>query len=164
MRCATTSSACWWLMTSKAIALMFSFTAAACLGGCADFSHGNGPQVADAAPDLGAGATNADGAAAKDDATSSAPVTFADVHPLLMMACRECHRAGGQAANTSLLYNGTISIDLAATLPYVNRNDAVNSRLLTKAAGRDHGGGTVWAATAPPAVIVLKWIQHGTQP
>lgn len=141
---------------------------ALCMAACASWSRGGDPEQADAGASSDASTTAdgaADGAAVTPPDGGGAPATtFATIHPLLLSACRDCHRAGGQAANTTLLYNGNASADLAATLPYINRNDAGNSRLLTKAAGRNHGGGSVWAQGSSQAAAVIQWIQQGTQP
>ncbi len=144
------------LWASLGLALVF---------GCADFSRGEFPPVPDAAvlPDMGTSENDAVGAETPDGPSVSS-ISFAAVHPLLVSACRDCHRSGGQAANTTLLLTGSESVDLATTLPYVNRNDAANSRLLTKATGRNHGGGATWAPGSSQAVTVQTWIQQGAQP
>lgn len=135
------------------------------MSGCADFSRGESPAIADAAalPDTGLPADDAGGTQIADAATT-ATVTFSQVHPLLLSACRDCHRSGGQAANTTLLFSGNESTDLATTLPYINRNDAGNSRLITKSTGRNHGGGATWAPGSSTVATVLSWIQQGAQP
>ncbi|MDX2021396.1 MAG: hypothetical protein SF187_14235 [Deltaproteobacteria bacterium] len=134
--------------------------------GCADLSRGETPEVPDAALAQDAQGP-ADGAMA-DDAESADPkpstVVFADVQPLFAAGCGECHRMGGQAANTTLLLTGDASSDLATLLPYINRNDNANSRLLTKAFGRNHGGGAIWSSGSMQATTVLMWIQQGARP
>lgn len=136
------------------------------LGSCADLSRGETPNDPDAA--LTSDAQLSGDAIMLNDATQVEPnpsmLVFADVQPLIGAGCRECHRAGGQAANTTLLLTGDASSDLAAVLPYVNRNDNANSRLLTKAAGRNHGGGAIWPSASMQAATVLMWIQQGARP
>lgn len=172
MRCATTSSACWWRMSSRAsvtLGLRTLLACAAALSGCADFDRGEHPPAPDAAamPEAGAegDAGSADGQAQPgEDAMANETITFSQVHPLLLAGCQDCHRAGGQAANTALLLTGNASADLATTLGFVNTRDPASSRLLTKGTGRNHGGGATWSAGSADAETVLKWIQQGTQP
>jgi len=135
------------------------------MAGCADFSRGETPPIPDASlvPDTGLPADDAGGTEIPDGAATPVP-TFSQVHPLLLSTCRDCHRSGGQAANTTLLFSGNESTDLAATLPYINRNDAANSRLITKGIGRNHGGGATWAPGSAAVASVLAWIQQGAQP
>lgn len=138
------------------------FTLCCCFVNCADLSRGDSIEPGDATA-----ASNAeDGASLDGDAAvaQTQTVTFTSLHPLLLAGCRECHRAGGQAANTSFVLTGDKSSDLATTLPCVNRADPANSRLLTKGVGRNHEGGAVWASDAAQATSVLRWIQQGTQP
>ncbi|MCG5052772.1 MAG: hypothetical protein KA712_07410 [Myxococcales bacterium] len=125
------------------------------MGGCADFERGDDAPLpeAPAAPD--AAATEGGRAAASFET---------DILPLLTEGCAGCHSSGGQAANTTLLYTGTASADLAASLPYVNQNDPTASRLVTKALGRGHGGGMVWASGSTEVSLVVAWIQEGAKP
>jgi hypothetical protein len=124
-------------------------------GGCADFSRG----------DPGPGGTGGSGALDGGPGDGSAGASFAaDVHPLLMDACASCHEAGGEAGDTSLLLTGQATADYPAVMALVNTADPAASRLLTKASGRGHQGGNIFAAGSSGYAVLLGWIQGGAPP
>jgi hypothetical protein len=92
-------------------------------------------------------------------------VSFAaTVHPLLMQSCSSCHEAGGNADDTLLVLTGMAADDLTRVLAFVNTADPASSRLLSKASGRGHEGGAVFAAGSIEHQTVLDWIQAGALP
>jgi hypothetical protein len=127
-------------------------------GGCADFSRG------DPGPGAG-GAGGGGGALDGGPGDGGAGASFAaNVHPLLMDACASCHEAGGEAADTSLLLTGQAAADYPAVMALVDIADPVASRLLTKASGRGHQGGNIFAAGSSGYTVLLGWIQGGAPP
>lgn len=119
--------------------------------GCADFSRG--------APALDAGET-ADAAVKSDGAALS----FAtDVYPLLT-PCMNCHVPGGAASSTSLIFMGNAAADYTTVLAFVNTSAPASSRMLAKASGNGHGGGTIYAAGTAQYETILTWIQQGAPP
>jgi hypothetical protein len=123
------------------------------LGACADFSRGAESPIVDAAVESAGEAS--DGAAASFAAT---------VEPILIVSCERCHSAGGMAGDTQLLLTGAAAADYATVSRFVNAAAPAGSRLLAKAGGTGHGGGTVLAAGSPEFVTVLQWIQQGARP
>jgi hypothetical protein len=124
------------------------FLLAAALG-CADFSRG-GPAAAE---------TN-DASATGD---GGALGFSTDVDPLLA-ACKSCHVPGGAASASSLIFTGNAATDYKAVLQFVNATVPASSRLLSKASGNGHGGGTVYAAGTKQYETILAWIQQGAPP
>jgi hypothetical protein len=134
----------------------FGLLAAVLFGAaCADFSRGPASPAADAGADTGGEGGPADGAV----------VSFAaDVHPLLIASCQRCHSAGAEAGDTQLLLTGDADADYATVSRFVDTSAPAGSRLLSKASGNGHGGGTVFAAGSPEYQTVLDWIQQGAPP
>lgn len=126
------------------------FLLAAALG-CADFSRG-GP-----AADAG----EASDAAATGDAGALGFSTHVD--PLLE-PCKSCHVPGGAASSSSLVFTGNAATDYKAVLQFVNTGVPASSRLLSKASGSGHGGGTIYAAGTKQYETILAWIQQGAPP
>jgi hypothetical protein len=118
-------------------------------GACADLERGPAAPSPDAAAD-GAG----------DGGTAS----FAPAHAVLTGLCAHCHAAGQAAGNTTLLLVGDASDDLATARRFVDLDHPTASRLLVKAAGQGHGGGTVLRADSPEYAALLAWIQSGAGP
>src|SRR4051794_26998505 len=110
------------------------------LAACADFSRGPSSAAGhDAGVDAGAG----DAAAAEGGGGTS----FAeDIEPLLVPTCQTCHAAGGQAADTRLLFTGKPATDYTAVVSFVDTSSPSGSRLLSKMSGNGHQGGAVYAA------------------
>ena len=142
---------------SSDVLLRATIAAAACLGvsACADFSRGLESPVVDAAADATGEGGQTDGAVA----------SFATaVEPILLAACQRCHSAGGMAGDTQLLLIGDAAADYSTVSRFVNAAAPAGSRLLSKASGNGHGGGTVLAAGSPEFQVVLQWIQQGARP
>ena len=138
---------------SPGILLTLFLVAAGAPFGCADWSRGEpSPPLAS---DGGAG-----GAAGHSGAATS---FAADVLPLLA-PCRTCHVTGGQAGETALLFTGDASKDYATVSRFVDTTSPAGSRLLSKASGNGHGGGTIYAAGSPQYQTILTWIQQGAPP
>jgi hypothetical protein len=89
----------------------------------------------------------------------------ADVHSLLDAGCERCHAPGNSADNTDFLI---VSADLegsyASTLEFVNLDSPADSRLLSKAAGKAHGGGVIFDDRSPEYDLMLAWIEQGAMP
>ncbi len=119
--------------------------------GCADFSRG-GP-AADTGETADAGATGDGGA-----------LGFAtDVYPLLA-PCRNCHVSGGAASSSMLIFTGNAGTDYPTVLQFVDTAAPASSRILSKASGNGHGGGTVYAVGTNQYATILAWIQQGAPP
>jgi hypothetical protein len=127
--------------------------------GCADLERGD-PLPDAAAPDSGAGSTgdaaSGDGAAARSFAR--------DVHPLLVDRCRRCHSSSGEASDTDLVLSDDAAQDLVQVGKIIDPANPAGSRLLTKAAGMGHSGGTVLAAGSPEHQTIVEWISQGSAP
>lgn len=116
--------------------------------GCADFSRG-GP----AADTSDAGATHDGGA-----------LSFStDIAPLLGL-CKNCHVPGGAASASGLIFTGDAGTDYQTVLQFVNTSAPASSRILSKASGNGHGGGTIYAAGTNQYATILAWIQQGAPP
>ena len=94
-----------------------------------------------------------------------AALSFArDVHPLLVELCARCHSAGGQASRSALVLSSEPARDLAQVAKLVNQDNPPGSRLLSKAVGTGHEGGTVLQAGTPGYRSILAWITEGSLP
>ena len=118
-------------------------------GACADFERGPAPPV----PDAGSDATSDGG-----------KVPFAAARAVLLERCARCHAAGQTAGQSALVLGGGEASDLAAVRPLVNVDNPAQSRLLAKATGQGHEGGTVFRADSPEYAALLSWIQSGAGP
>lgn len=134
--------------------------AATFAGACADFSRGDPVPGGTGGRDGGSGAAGDAG----QDAGGGGISFAATVHPLLMQSCASCHKAGGDADDTLLVLSGMVAADHTTVLAFVNTADPASSRLLSKASGRGHEGGAVFAAGSPDHQTVLDWIQAGALP
>jgi hypothetical protein len=117
---------------------------------CADLERGPAPPVPEAGPDV----TPGDGGA----------ISFETVRPLLDDGCRHCHAAGQQAGDTSFLLTGDAAAEYTATRQLVDPTAPGASRLLAKASGQGHGGGTIYRAGSAEYAALLAWIQSGAGP
>jgi hypothetical protein len=117
--------------------------------GCADFSRGEPTPHLDAAPE----AADGDGGAL--------PTFAGSIHTLLLMNCGGCHEAGKQAGGSSYILNGDPTADGLAVRALVDTSNPAASRLLSKAAGTGHSGGTIFATDSPEYAMLLAWIQGG---
>lgn len=126
---------------------------------CADLERGE--RAADAgmaaSPDGGSDADAGDGGAGGLSFTRG-------VHRVLLDGCRRCHQATGMAGDTGLVLTGDPTIDREVSLKFVNREQPPSSRLLSKASGIGHGGGTVYAAGTDEYETILRWITQGALP
>ncbi len=122
--------------------------------GCADFGRGD--------PSLDAGGGSPDGGGGGGDGGTLSFAT--DVHPLLTSGCQSCHRAGGAAGDTALVLIGEVEADYLEAISFIDVSSPSASRLLRKAAGAGHGGGTLYAEGSPEYQTLLNWISGGAQP
>jgi hypothetical protein len=119
---------------------------------CADFSRGApSPATGDGGPSPGDGGGE-----------GGATLSFAaDVYPLFVPACEDCHAAGEEAGDTQLLFTGSADADYASVAMFVDTSAPAGSRLLSKMTGNGHQGGAVYAAGSPEYQTVLHWIEQG---
>jgi hypothetical protein len=123
--------------------------------GCADLQRGAAVGPADAASAAEVGSADA----------AAPPLSFArDVHHLLVDGCARCHTSNGAASRTSFLLVDLAEPDRQQALAFVDQDNPAGSRLLAKASGAGHGGGTVYAAGTPEYQTVLVWIMQGSAP
>jgi hypothetical protein len=123
------------------------------LAGCADLERGEQMEE----PTHDAGTSTGDGG------DGAVPSFAATIHPLLVKDCRGCHRTGGEAGRGWLL-RGEPAEDLPGTRDMVDTSQPAESRLLRKAAGRGHGGGTIHREDSPEYKTILAWIAGGAPP
>ncbi len=117
-------------------------------GGCADFQRGE---------------PSADGGVAGGDGGDS--ISFASgVHPLLTSSCQSCHRSGGSAGDTRFVMTGDAEADYQEALSLTDTSSPPASRLLRKAAGAGHGGGTIYGEGTPEYQTLLAWVAGGARP
>ena len=138
--------------------------AIALLGGCAELTRGPTTPI-DAAPvspaaEAGPGESGAGEGGAPDGGYSFAT----QVEPLLLDDCRHCHQGGGQAESSALVLTGTAATDYVMVVKLVNKAEPLSSRLLSKAAGVGHDGGTLYAPGSSQYTTLLNWIQQGAGP
>ena len=81
----------------------------------------------------------------------------ADVHPILLSTCALCHRPGGPAGMTRLLFSGDAAKDEAAARAFVDVQAPERSPLITKSSGQMHGGGAVLPAGDARMETILSW-------
>jgi hypothetical protein len=123
----------------------------AAAGGCADLDRGPAPPVPDACPDTG-GTSDGGGP------------PFARVKPLVDDGCRRCHAPGQMAGDTGLLLTGDAAAEYTAVSRFVDVATPTHSRLLAKASGQGHGGGTIYRTPSPEYAALLAWIAGGANP
>jgi hypothetical protein len=123
----------------------------ALLSACADFKRGEYWELDDAVADEG-GAEGEYGYAR-------------DIHSLLDAGCERCHAPGKSADNTDfLIISGDLEASYASTLEFVDLGSPADSRLLSKTAGKGHGGGVIFDDRSPEYALLLAWIEQGGQP
>jgi mono/diheme cytochrome c family protein len=121
-----------------------------------------------AQPDVDAGAPTIEAPVHPPPAESSAPSASApprrafapEVHAVLVAKCKSCHQPGAPAGG-GLALVGDAAVDYETVVRLVDRMNPSHSRLLTKASGREHGGGGVLAAESAEYREVLAWIEDG---
>ncbi len=136
-----------------------------CLGAfatCADFERGAAPTPDAKAPALSAQDAGGDTPGSSDQRVTS--VSFSALHQTLVKACGGCHAPGGTAAGTGFLVTGDLNKDRQSTAAFINREQPVASRCLSKAAGQNHGGGTIFPSGSVEYELVLQWIRQGASP
>ncbi|RKH11470.1 hypothetical protein D7V97_11115 [Corallococcus sp. CA053C] len=126
-----------------------------CVLGCADFERG------EPTADAGVSPTN-DGGGGGDGGEA---VSFASsVHPLLTSGCQSCHRSGGAAGDTGFQLTGDAEADYLEASALIDASNPSASRLLRKATGAGHGGGTIYRDTSTEYQTLLAWVAGGAQP
>ncbi len=144
-------------MTSEhpipALALLLAvLLGGATLSGCASLERGepsghSGRDAGRAGPD----------AAAPADAPSFA----ADVHPILLASCGDCHGPGGDERD-ALALGEDPDADYDAIVRLSDADDPEGSRLLRLASGNGHR--RVIAAGSPDYLVIAAWMAGGEQP
>jgi hypothetical protein len=125
--------------------------------GCADFHRGPAPRDSASIADPDAGESK--GADAGTDAILEADLTFeAEVYPILLLRCEDCHKAGGEAGTSSFVLTGNARMDRAMVLALTVPGDAAASRLLRRATGEMHEGGTVLNKDTPDYDTIFSWL------
>ncbi len=90
--------------------------------------------------------------------TTQAPLFSSDVKPLMQSYCAGCHGNSGNftITNSTTIYDGVT--------PWIDTNNAAQSRLLQKASGQvGHGGGAVIATTSTAYTTIREWIAAGAR-
>ncbi|MEL6339425.1 MAG: hypothetical protein AAFP04_10070 [Myxococcota bacterium] len=133
-------------------------------GACADFDRGDPlPASADVPDDDNDGDGSDDGG--DDDGDGATPLSYTtDVHAMLVSDCADCHSSTGQASGTELLFEDDPEVDYTEVLAFVDESAPDQSRLLTKASGQGHGGGTTYPETSSEYQMTLEWIEGGALP
>ncbi|MEO1481905.1 MAG: hypothetical protein AAFU77_07345 [Myxococcota bacterium] len=130
---------------------------------CADLERG-----AASAPTADANLNSNEASAGDNNNNGTDPVeslSFAeDIHGALLRDCQTCHASDGQASGTELVYQDDVNADFATTLMFIDESSPADSRLLTKASGRGHGGGATYPTTSSEYDLVLRWIAGGALP
>jgi hypothetical protein len=134
-------------MSSERLRLVLALAAAA---GCADLQRGPAAPVPDAGPDTGA--------------RDGGGVSFATVRPLLDDGCRRCHSPGQMAGNTGFLLTGDGAAEYLSARGFLDLSVPASSRLLAKATGQGHGGGTIYRPGSAEYAALLAWISDGANP
>lgn len=133
------------------------------------------PPTDDAPPDEGDdddGDDGDDGAETQappgDDTTSAggdgadAKVTYVgSIRRLLDRGCKSCHGKGASAGDTKFVITGGLGADYKSARKLVDPARASKSPLLTKAAGKAHGGGKVFGRGSSRYAKLLAWIEDG---
>ena len=136
---------------SRALALLGALV---CALACADFSRGE--PLAESGLDGGSTGNGSDGGSSVGYA--------ADIHPLLLDGCAECHSPTGSASNTQLVLTGRLPEDYLSARELVDQDSPDASRLLTKMQGRGHVGGAIYTSASPEYALILRWIDEGATP
>lgn len=115
--------------------------------GCADFQRG--PAASDAG--------------AKLDSSSSRPLvadyTFeAEVYPVLLRRCGDCHKVGGIGEFTKYVLTGNARADRPMVLDLVVPGDPTGSLFIRRASGESHTGKVTLAPNGDEYETVANWI------
>lgn len=122
-------------------------------GACADFERGPAAPPVDAGSDASGGA----GSDAHD-------AGFAAARAVLIARCAGCHAPGQNAGGTALLLGGDAAADYAAVRMFVDVDQPAASRLLRKASGQGHGGGSILLPESAEYATLFAWMQGGAGP
>jgi hypothetical protein len=117
----------------------------ACMS-CADFHRGPAP---------------GDGGGGKDvPSTRVTDLMFeAQVYPILLMRCGDCHVAGKEADASRLVLTGNARLDRAMVVALTTPGDPAQSELLIRAlGGNSHPGDVRLPAGTPEYATVSDWI------
>jgi hypothetical protein len=113
---------------------------------CADFHRGPRP---------------IDGGAGKDVTSASVnDLMFeAEVYPILLLQCADCHAVGKEAETSRLVLTGNARLDRPMVVSLVTPGDPDSSELLINGAGGNaHEGDIRLPAGTPEYVKVADWI------
>jgi hypothetical protein len=100
-------------------------------------------------------------APAPTEPTAPTVTYFGRVHKLLKSGCASCHRSGGSAGTTRFVLTGSVASDFRSALQFVKKNRPSASALLTKAAGKQHGGGSPFPSGSAKYGVLRDWIAEG---
>jgi hypothetical protein len=83
------------------------------------------------------------------------------IHRLLKSGCASCHKQGGSAGGTKFVLTGGVSADFKAARKFVRNGKPDASALLTKGAGKSHGGGAPFPEGSSKYRALREWIEDG---
>lgn len=153
-------------MNSKV--LLFAAAAGLGLAACGDFERGEPIPVAAAPTDESPGDnTSPTGGKPVTDPTSpggdEGGLSFAaDVHPLLVDKCAQCH---GANSSTGYKLTGEAAADMENVLALSNTGAPAESALLKKGTAQtSHGGGAVIEVDSPEYEAFVQWLTDGAKP
>lgn len=152
-------------MNSKT--LILAAAAGLALAACGDFERGKPIPVAagpsDEAPDDNTTPTDGNPVTGPTGPGGGEGLSFAaDVHPLLIDKCSQCHGANN---STAYKLTGEAEADLATVLTFVNTGAPADSTLLKKGSGQtSHGGGAVIEVDSAEFETIVQWLTEGAKP
>jgi hypothetical protein len=83
----------------------------------------------------------------------------AQVYPILLLRCEDCHAAGKEADTSKLVLTGNARMDRAMVVALSTPGDPTTSELLVRAlGGNSHPGDVRLAAGTPEYATVSDWI------
>ena len=83
----------------------------------------------------------------------------AQVYPILLMQCEDCHAVGKEAESSKLVLTGNARLDRAMVVNLVTPGDPSTSELLIRAGGgNSHPGDIRLPAGTPEYALVSDWI------
>lgn len=144
-------------MSSRALGFGLFALFAGVAGGCADFERG------EPSPDAGVTSPGTGGDGGPGSGGDGASFTTT-VHPLLTSGCQSCHRSGGSAGDSGFVLTGDVAADYSEAVSLIDTASPELSRLVRKAAGQGHGGGTIYGQGTPEHQSLLAWVAGGAQP
>ena len=84
-----------------------------------------------------------------------------EVYPILEGKCMACHVASGVASSTEYVLSGELEADHEVVRALVDVDSPADSKLLSKASGNSHGGGSVLSSSGSEYKTILDWIADG---